>query len=373
MYWSKGTVTRQAHVGIPEGTVEEEYARNGFFGRTAHLYRRHAPVDWIDIDGELRPRALSCDDLAGLGDDWLAGRVAFLENADVTLSWASLATAMPYCFRDADADEVLFVHAGAGRMETDFGLLSWRKGDYLVVPRGTVYRLMPSEPSRFLVIATADEVVIPERGIVGQHALFDPAVLDVPEPGPVEEPDRAWQLRILRAGRLTTVTYPHHPITTVGWKGDLTVWKLNVDDIRPMLSERYHLPPTAHVTWMTNNVVICSFLPRPLETGDPTALRVPFFHANVDYDEVLFYHDGNFFSREGIDAGMVTFHPAGIHHGPQPGAVAAASTKTRTDEKAVMVDTRRPLEPTAAFRAAENPDYWTSWMGRAERAVQAAK
>ena len=115
---------------------------------------------------------------------------------------------------------------------------------------------------------------------------------------------------------------------------------------------------------MMNNVVVCTFLPRPLETGDPGALRVPFYHANIDYDEVLFYHEGNFFSREGIEEGMITFHPQGIHHGPQPGAVDAAATKTRTDEKAVMVDTRRPLELTNQARSVAWKDYWKSWMGK---------
>ena len=362
MYFSQGRVTRQAHVDLPDGTYEEEYARDGFFGRTSHLYRSHRPVDWVDIEGELRPHALNTASLPGLTDDWLRGRRAFLHNADVVLSWAELATPMPYYFRNADGDEILFVHCGAGQLETDFGNLAYRKGDYLVIPRGTVYRLAPVEASRFLVIQSSDEVQIPDRGIVGQHALFDPAVLDVPELGPVPRPNDTWKLHIQRLGRISTVTYPHNPITTVGWRGSLTVWRLNVDDIRPMMSERYHLPPSAHVTWMMPKVMVCTFLPRALETGDPGALKVPFFHSNIDFDEVLFYHDGEFFSREGIDAGMVTFHPQGIHHGPQPGAVAAAEGKTHTREQAVMIDTRRPLQLTEAGSAASIPDYWTSWM-----------
>lgn len=363
MYFSKGRVTRQAHVDIPEGTVEEEYARNGFFGRTSHLYRSKPPVDWTALEGELRPEALTTDALPGLGqDDWLAARVPVLRNDDVTLAMARLRTPMPYCFRNADADEILFVHQGCGSLETDFGNLAYRRGDYLVIPRGTVYRLIPAEETTALVIASADEVTLPDRGIVGQHALFDPAVIEVPELGAVAEPDRAWLLKVQRNGKISTITYPHHPITTVGWRGDLTVWKLNIDDIRPMTSERYHLPPTAHITWAMKNVVVCTFLPRPLENGDPGALKVPFYHANIDYDEVLFYHDGDFFSREGIRPGMLTFHPQGIHHGPQPGAVRAAATKTRTNEAAVMVDTRRPLELTEAGRAASLPTYWKSWM-----------
>ena len=188
--------------------------------------------------------------------------------------------------------------------------------------------------------------------------------MPTPEP-PKDEPGRSeWSLKIQRESRITTVTYPFNPINTVGWRGDLSVWQLNIRDIRPILSERYHLPPSAHATFLTPSAVVCSFLPRGLETGDPGALKVPFYHANIDFDEVLFYHDGDFFSREGIDAGMVTFHPQGIHHGPQPGAVNAAEDKERTNEKAVMIDTRRPLHLTEAGRAACNPDYWKSWGAR---------
>jgi homogentisate 1,2-dioxygenase len=361
MYQARGRVARQAHVGLPEGTCEEEYAREGFFGRTTHLYRSHPPVDWTAIEGDLRPEALDTE-LLDPPDDWIAGRVPLLRNDDVEIALNRLTTPMPYCFRNADADEVLFVHRGAGSLETDFGRLDYRRGHYLVIPRGTVYRLAPCETTSILVIATAGQVGIPDRGIVGQHALFDPGVIDVPEPGPLEDFDRPWQLKVQRLGRITTVTYPHHPITTVGWKGELSVWRLHVDDIRPMSSERYHLPPTAHITWSARDVVICTFLPRPLETGDPTALRVPFFHANIDYDEVLFYHDGEFFSRAGIRPGMITFHPQGIHHGPQPGAVTASADKTRTEEQAVMIDTRRPLQLTPQARAASIADYWRSWM-----------
>lgn len=365
MHYKRGVVTRQAHVDIPDGTVEEEYGRNGFFGRSAHLYRTEAPVGWTAIEGDCRPEALHTAELPGLGTaDYLAGRVPFLENDDVRISFVRMSSPMGYHFRNADADEVLFVHRGVGRLETDFGPLNYERGDYLVIPRGTVYRLAPVEETSLLLVESRDEVRIPERGLLGAHALFDPDVINVPTPeANAEEPGRtSWDLKIQRGGRITTVTYPFHPINTVGWKGDLTVWQLNVRDIRPILSERYHLPPTAHATFITTSAVICTFLPRPLETGDPGALRVPFYHANIDYDEVLFYHDGEFFSRDGIDAGMVTFHPQGIHHGPQQKAVAAAETKERTNEQAVMIDTLRPLRLTDAGRAASRPDYWRSWQ-----------
>lgn len=365
MYYIKGKVTLQAHVGIPEGTVEEEYARRGFFGRTAHLYRTTPPVSWSDIEGDLRPRAYVLEDLSGLGDgDYLRGRVAFLENQDCIISFGLIDRAMPYFFRNADADEVLFVHRGGGEIETDFGPLTYEKGDYLVIPRGTIYRFDPCEETAILTVETRGEVELPDRGIVGQHALFDPSILRVPEPDPSRATGEGpFFVKVKRQGKLTTITYPTHPVTAVGWKGDLTVWQLNVRDIRPIHSERYHLPPPAHITFLMQNLVICTFLPRPLETGDPECIRVPFYHANIDFDEVIFYHDGEFFSRGGITPGMVTFHPQGIHHGPHPKAVEAAMTKQRTNEQAVMIDTRNPLNATEAASSAEVKEYWKSWMG----------
>jgi homogentisate 1,2-dioxygenase len=167
---------------------------------------------------------------------------------------------------------------------------------------------------------------------------------------------------IKRQGALTSVWYPHCPLDVVGWKGTLCVWQLNVRDIRPVSSDRYHLPPSAHTTFVAANVAICTFAPRPLENGDPRALKVPFFHSNIDFDEVLFYHAGEFFSRDGIEPGMLTFHPQGIHHGPQARAAQRAPKATHTEEIAVMIDTRRPLDICAPATALELPDYWKSWQ-----------
>jgi homogentisate 1,2-dioxygenase len=363
MHWIRGNVTKQAHVDLPPGTVEEEYARRGFAGRASHLYRTRTPVEWTAIEGDLRPEAICATELPGLGGDWLGGRVAFLENADVRLHMARIDAPMRYAFRNADADEILFVHAGAGRIETDFGAMKYERGDYLVLPRGAAYRVDPASPTTALVIESAGEVELPDRGLLGRHALFDPDVIEVPAPAPRASDARGDHVvAVQRSGRISRLTYPFDPLsTTVGWKGDLAPWRLNVRDIRPVSSERYHLPPPAHATFVMPNAVVCTFLPRPLETGDPGALRVPFYHANIDYDEVLFYHDGDFFSRAGIRPGMVTFHPQGLHHGPQPQAAAASRTKERTDEQAVMIDTRRPLALTDAARRASVPDYFRSW------------
>jgi homogentisate 1,2-dioxygenase len=361
----RGKVALQAHVALPEGTVEEEYARNGFSGRYAHLYRKNAPVGWTRIEGDLKPRAF---DLARLGvdpeEDYLASRVPLLENADVRIHAATLGQPMPYYFRNADGDELLFVHEGSGRLETDFGPLAYETGDYLLLPRGTSHRLAPTALTRLLVVETAGELAVPQRGMLGQHALFDPAVVRVPNPegsALAANPSGEWELRVQRAGALTRVFYPFCPLDVVGWKGTLAAMQLNVRDIRPVMSERYHLPPSAHQTFATDGVIVCTFLPRALENGDPRALKVPFYHSNIDFDEVLFYHAGDFFSRDGIGRGMLTFHPQGIHHGPQRKAVERASDKTRTDEVAVMIDTRRPLTVCEPASLVEMRDYWNSW------------
>jgi homogentisate 1,2-dioxygenase len=169
---------------------------------------------------------------------------------------------------------------------------------------------------------------------------------------------------VKRGDQLTSVFYPFHPLDVVGWQGDLAPLRFNVDQIRPVSSERYHLPPSAHVTWETRNAMVCTFAPRPVET-DPEALRLPYYHRNIDYDEVIFYHRGEFFSRAGIKEGMLTFHPAGIHHGPQPKAVERSEARGPggfADEVAVNIDTRQPLRMTDEAFACSVDGYDRSWM-----------
>jgi homogentisate 1,2-dioxygenase len=359
--FSKGKNTRQAHVGIPEGTFEEEHGRETFFGRASHLYRSHPPTAWTRIDGPLRPRALDLnemkpEDSTDAGATWQ--RVA--GNEDVRLFVSRRAAAMPYFLRDADGDVCYFVHRGTGTIETDYGPLSYEKGDYVIVPKGTTHRIVPEfDDNFFFVIEGTGEFRIPERGLMGRHAQFDPGVLEVPDPDPHDEAGE-FEVRVKRDDSFTSLWFAWHPLDVVGWQGDLCPVKLNVLQHRPVYSPSYHMPPSAHCTFANDNFVICSFVPRPLEE-DPEVLKVPFYHANIDADEVLFYHSGDYFSRAGIDEGYMTIHPQGVHHGPQPAAIEASKTKERTDEIAVMVETEKPLVLSSEAEAVVITEYETSW------------
>ncbi|MDF4777209.1 homogentisate 1,2-dioxygenase, partial [Vibrio parahaemolyticus] len=219
----------------------------------------------------------------------------------------------------------------------------------VMIPRSTSWRLEPSEPMFILMIENTDAAyTLPEKGMVGNHAVFDPAVLETPSINDqfrAQYSENQTQVQVKRHDKVSVITYPFNPLDAIGWHGDLAVVKVNWRDIRPLMSHRYHLPPSAHTTFVGAGFVVCTFVPRPIES-DPGALKVPFYHNNDDYDEVLFYHAGDFFSRDNIEAGMVTFHPAGFTHGPHPKAFKAGREhkKTFTDEVAVMIDTRHALQ-----------------------------
>lgn len=359
---SKGKVAKQAHVNLPAGTFEEEHGREAFAGRASHLYRTHPPTAWTRIDGPLRPRALNLNELKPEDmTDPLAGWLLVAGNQDVRLYVSRRSEPMPYFLRDADGDLCYFVHRGQGTLETDYGPLEYHQADYLIVPKGTTHRVVPSEgdESFFFVIEGSGEFRIPERGLMGRHAQFDPGVLVVPEPDPHDE-SGSFEIRVKRDEEFTSLWFDWHPLDVVGWQGDLCPVKLNILEHRPVYSPSYHMPPSAHCTFANEGFVICSFVPRPLEE-DPQVLKVPFYHANIDADEVLFYHSGDYFSRAGIDVGYMTLHPQGVHHGPQPAAIEASKTKERTDEIAVMVETERPLVLSPEAGDVVITEYETSW------------
>lgn len=363
----EGQTSRQAHADLPQGSFEREIGRDGFFGPAAHIYHRHPPTGWTRFDGPLRPRAFDAVASAQPAGQPYRGAL-LLSNAACRIALWKVAESMPRLERNADGDVLLFMHQGAGDLFCDFGHLAYRDGDYILLPRGTMWRLEPKALTAALLIeATNDSLRLPDRGPLGAHAVFDSAALETPKLDEAfkAQRDGEWQVEVKRRGQITTITYPFNPLDAMGWKGNLAPVKLNWRDIRPVSSHRYHLPPSVHATFVAERFVVCTFVPRPLES-DPGALKVPFFHSNDDFDEVIFYHAGEFVSRDNIRPGMLTLHPAGFTHGPHPKALAGAvkPARTMTDEVAVMIDTRDALDVGEAAAAHEDTGYVDSWKSK---------
>lgn len=362
----QGVFTKQGHKGIPEGHFEEEQGRKGFFGQVSHLIRKKPSTRWVNIEGPLKPHLYDIVEMAKSFETWQ--RMLF--NSDVALYnfWTSPKTQdTSRAFKNADGDTVYFCHQGRGVVLSEYGLLDFKAGSYIVMPKALPHNFVVSEETQFLVIESMTGAFRePDRGMVGRNAFYDTAAIGKPS---IELRDQflndnkiaVTKIDIKRQNQMTRYTYEECYYDVVGWKGDLFPFTLHVDDLMPMLSHRVHLPPSAHTTFVANGFVICTFAPRPLES-DKDALKVPFYHQNIDYDEVLFYHNGNFFSRDNLHAGMMSFHPAGFAHGPHPKAMKTVDQKTFTDEYAVMVDTWSPLEIDEQMTKIELKDYWKSWM-----------
>jgi homogentisate 1,2-dioxygenase len=361
----EGRASRQAHAALPEGTYERELGREGFFGPATHMYHSRPPTGWDSFEGPLRPRAFDTTRLGHAATSpW--GADLLLTNAAVKFRHWRLESSMTALARNADGDELLFIHEGSGELFCDYGHLSVRDGDYVMLPRGTMWRIAVEQPLTALLIeATNDSYRLPDKGMVGPHAIFDEAMLDTPaidEPFVAQQGEESWVVEVKRCGEISRITYPYNPLDAVGWKGDLTPVRINWRDIRPLMSHRYHLPPSAHTTFLASRFVVCTFVPRPFET-DADALKVPFFHNNDDFDEVIFYHAGEFFSRDNIHPGMITMHPSGFTHGPHPKALERMLVQEApgTNEVAVMLDTRDPIEVAGEATSVEWDGYVDSW------------
>ncbi len=361
----EGIASRQAHADLPAGTYERELGREGFYGPSTQMYHRHAPTGWGEVQGPLRPRALDTTRIDKTDDSpWDA--TPLLHNDHLSIRYWQSENAMNHLVRNADGDELLFIHQGSGELFCDYGHLAVGEGDYVMLPRGTMWRIANDHAlSALMIEATGDNYRMPEKGIMGHHAVFDPAMLDVPQIDDsflAQQTEDSWRVCVKRQGQISTLTYPFNPLDAVGWHGSLLPVRLNWRAIRPLMSARYHVPPSAHTTFTSSRFVVCTFVPRPMES-DPGALKVPFFHNNDDYDEVIFYHRGEFFSRDNIHAGMLTLHPAGITHGPHPKAFEAGRKALRkeTDEVAVMIDSREKLDVADLPEGVEWAGYVDSW------------
>ncbi len=368
----------------PNGALyfEELVGANGFSADSALLYHRHLPAAitasraW-ELPGDqatssaianhpLRGRHLRTGDVVVPTADAVTGRVPLLTNADVTLSWFVATEASPL-YRNAAADECVFVHSGNAVVETAYGALDATPGMYVVLPRGTTHRWVPvsGEAVRALVIAGRGHIAPPARYLTrhGQFMENSPYCerdVRVPgEPPHVEGTDVDVYVRHDDAGSI--VTHAQHPFDVVGWDGCLYPYGLHVDDFEP-ITGRVHQPPPVHQVFEAPGFVVCNFVPRKVDYH-PDAIPAPYYHANVDRDEVLFYVASNYAARtgSGIGSGSISLHPAGLTHGPQPGSYERSIGVTDVNELAVMVDTFAPLLLTQAALTVDDPDYPWTW------------
>ncbi len=368
----EGRSSRQAHADMPEGTYERELGKEGFFGPASHMYHPRPPTGWTSFEGPLKPRAFDTGKFETAGPSPWNARMLF-RNSNVQMRFWKLPDSMDHLVRNSDGDELLFIHEGAGELFCDYGHMQIHVGDYIMLPRGTMWRIETQAAMQVVLIeATNDSYRLPDKGLLGPHAIFDPAMLDVPaidDAFRAQQDESEWVVVVKRLDQLTRITFPYNPLDAVGWKGDLLPVRINWRDIRPLMSHRYHLPPSAHTTFVANRFVVCTFVPRPFET-DEGALKVPFFHNNDDFDEVIFYHAGDFFSRDNIRPGMISLHPCGFTHGPHPKALGNM-LKTKgpgTEEVALMLDTRDPLEIAEDASQVEWKGYVDSWKGEKAKA-----
>jgi homogentisate 1,2-dioxygenase len=377
-----GDVPRKRHtLHRHDGSVafEELMGTEGFTGPSSLLYHRNSPSALVRIEEHsapavcwhenqpLRPHHLRTGELPGGAGarDAITGRRPLLGNDDVEISWVAAETTSPL-YRDATGDELVYVHAGEAVLESVFGALSVREGDYIVVPASTTHRWCVTEPVELYVISARGHVRVPERylnalGQLKEGAPFSERDERAPDTAPllVEGED----VPVVVRTRNGTSVHVHatHPFDVVGWDGYLYPWAMSIHDFEPIVG-RIHQPPPVHQAFAGPNFVVCSFVPR-LFDFDPDAVKVPYHHANVDSDEVLMYAGGNFMSRagSGIGRGSISLHPPGFVHGPQPGSRERSVDETRTEELAVMVDTFRPLALSAEALQVSDPTYPFSW------------
>ncbi|PSB32058.1 homogentisate 1,2-dioxygenase [Stenomitos frigidus] len=384
-YYHLGTIPKKRHTQFrqPNGSLyhEELIGSHGFTGIQSLLYHLHPPTQVYKVSleqsialefeapGALRHRHLRTAKALRQGDA-IASRVPLMANADVCLSVAQPTEAMSYWYRFAHGDEVIFIHDGSGILESQYGTLSYRPGDYLVIPTGVMWRIVPDGVAqRMLIIEAQGHIEPPARyrnryGQLLEHAPYAERDLRPPQALTPHDEVGEFEVRVKAHDRITAYLYHHHPLDVVGWDGFLYPYAFNIADFEP-ITGRLHQPPSVHQTFEAPGFVICSFVPR-LFDYHPLAIPAPYNHSNVDSDEVLYYVEGNFMSRKGIERSSITVHPRGIPHGPHPGMYEESIGKKRTDELAVMIDTFHPLKLTRYALDLEDSHYPYSWVPHTE-------
>lgn len=381
-YHSLGQLPKKRHTQFrkPDGTLysEQLFSTEGFSDMYSLLYHLHPPTmiaqvgDPVDIapriihDRQLKHRSLQGFQI-GPEEDYLDSRKPVLVNQDCKIILAAPRKSMvDYFFKNADADECIFVHIGSGTLKTMYGDISFEYGDYLVIPRGTIYQLeFNTEDNRLFIVESSTPILTPRRyrndfGQLMEHSPY--CERDIRKPGVLSTYDEKgdFLLQIKKQDNLYPYHYKSHPFDVAGWDGFVYPYAFSIHNFEP-ITGRVHLPPPIHQTFETRHFVICSFVPRMYDYH-PLAIPAPYNHSNIDSDEVLYYVDGDFMSRKHVEKGQITLHPGGIPHGPHPGSVEKSIGQKETRELAVMVDTFRPLLMTNYAADIEDEQYAYSWI-----------
>lgn len=382
IYHKLGKIPHKRHTTFkkPDGKLyyEQLFGTIGFDGMSSLMYHVERPTmvtsvqSAIDVTPEvavkhnMHSRLLKGWDLKPEAD-FLKSRKTVLTNQDVKITLAAPTKSLrDYFYKNADADEMIFVHKGTGTLRTMLGNLKFGYGDYLLIPRGMIYQIdFDTEDNRLFIVESHSPMYTPKRyrnwfGQLLEHSPFCERDIRRPEELETHEEKGEFVMKVRKQNHLHTLTYASHPFDVVGWDGYNYPYAFSIHDFEP-ITGRVHQPPPVHQTFETGTFVVCSFVPR-LYDYHPEAIPAPYNHSNIDSDEVLYYVDGDFMSRNNIDKGHISLHPAGIPHGPHPGAYERSIGQTETEELAVMVDTFKPLWVTKDALALDDGEYWNSWI-----------
>ncbi len=379
-YHKLGRIPHKRHTQFhkPDGGLyrEELMGLEGFSSLQSILYHHFLPPrikraedlgeskpELVDF-GAIRHRAFQTANVEPDGDP-IAAHIPLLGNKDVILGISRADKSMDYYYRNAQAYETWYVHEGSGRLRSQFGSLDFRSGDYIVIPFGTTWKMELDGTARFFTIENPSQIEPPRRyrneyGQLLEHAPYCERDIRIPQELETFTETGEFEVRVKVRDRLSRHVLDHHPFDVVGWDGYLYPWIFNIEDFEP-ITGRIHQPPPVHQTFQGHNFVVCSFVPR-LFDYHPEAIPAPYNHSNVNSDEVIYYAEGNFMSRKGIERCDISMHPYGLPHGPQPGMTEASIGKKETTELAVMVDTFYPLHLTRQALDLEKPEYMDSWL-----------
>lgn len=380
-YHRLGQVPHKRHTQFrkPDGGLysEQLFSTEGFSSNSSLLYHIHPPTEIVRVDDPytaapevaeekmLRHRSFQGFRIKPIAD-FLESRQPVLVNNDCHIVLAATMGSMrDYFYKNADADELIFVHEGGGTLKTQYGQIDFGYGDYLLIPRGTIYQIVFSaEANRLLILEVFNPLQFPKKYLSRYGQLLEHSPYcerDIRPPANLDTLDEAgdFLLKVKKKGMIYPIHYGHHPFDVIGWDGCAYPFAFSIHDFEP-INGRVHQPPPVHLTFEAQNLVVCSFCPRMFDYH-PLAIPAPYNHSNIDSDEMLYYVDGDFMSRKHVVRGQITLHPAGIPHGPHPGAVEKSIGAKETRELAVMVDTFHPLQLTRQALAIEDKDYVMSW------------